>query len=310
MGRSLPNANLLAQDRSAHLAGIGLMLLATLMFSLNDTLGKWLVATYSVAQILLLRAVAALIILSPFIVRAGLDAFRKAPQPRLQVLRALLATTEVACFYFSVWYLPLADAMTFYLAGPIYVTAMSALFLGERVGIYRWGAVLVGFVGVLIALNPTLGTLGIGSLIALVGSFIYAIFIVTTRQVRNTSNVVLATAQALGGLTFGTIGSPLGWVPVESGSHYLLLFLLGAVSIVAISCVNQSLRLAPASVVVPYQYALIVFAIIFGYIFFGDAPRLHTLIGAAIIVASGLFIFLREQRLKVPTADEPALAER
>lgn len=284
-------------DRSAHLAGIGLMLLATLMFSLNDVLGKWLVATYSVSQILFLRGIAALLILSPFIVRAGLDAFRRAPQRRLQVLRAVLSTTEVACFYFSVWYLPLADAMTFYLAGPIYVTAMSALFLGEKVGIHRWSAVLVGFVGVVIALNPSVGSLGVGSLIALAGSSIYAIFMVVTRQVKSTPNVVLAAAQATGGLSFGAIGAPFTWVAIESGAHILLLLLLGAVSIVAIIFVNQSLRLAPASVVVPYQYTLIIFAVIFGYVFFGDAPQLHTLIGAAIIVASGLYIFLREQRV-------------
>jgi drug/metabolite transporter (DMT)-like permease len=293
-------------DRSAHLAGIGLMLLATLMFSLNDVMGKWLVATYSVSQILLLRGLAALLILSPFIVRAGLDAFRGAPQPGLQIVRAVLATAEVACFYLSVWYLPLADAMTFYLAGPIYVTAMSAVFLGEKVGLFRWSAVLVGFVGVVITLNPSLGSLGIGSLIALAGSFIYAVFMVVTRQVRNTPNVVLATAQASGGLTFGAIGAPLTWVPVEGGGDYLLLLLLGAVSIVAIVFVNQSLRLAPASVVVPYQYALIIFAIVFGYVFFGDVPKSHTLIGAAIIVASGLFIFLREQRMaKAATRTEP-----
>ena len=146
-------------DRSAHLAGIGLMLLATLMFSLNDVWANgWSPPTPS-AQILFLRGIAALLILSPFIMRAGLAAFRNAPQPGLQVLRAVLATTEVACFYLSVWYLPLADAMTFYLAGPIYVTAMSALFLGEKVGIYRWSAVLVGFVGVVIALNPPSGSL-------------------------------------------------------------------------------------------------------------------------------------------------------
>ena len=294
-------------DRSAHLAGIGLMLLATLMFSLNDVMGKWLVATYSVSQILFLRGIAALLILSPFVVRAGLVAFRSAPQPGLQVLRAILSTTEVACFYFSVWYLPLADAMTFYLAGPIYVTAMSALFLGEKVGIHRWSAVLVGFVGVVIALNPSVGSLGVGSLIALVGSFIYAVFMVVTRQVKSTPNVVLAAAQATGGLTFGAIGAPLTWVAIESGSHILLLLLLGAVSIVAIIFVNQSLRLAPASVVVPYQYTLIIFAVIFGYVFFGDVPQQHTLVGAAIIVASGLYIFVREQRVakteSAPLAD-------
>jgi drug/metabolite transporter (DMT)-like permease len=187
---------------------------------------------------------------------------------------------------------------------------MSALFLGEKVGLFRWSAVVVGFLGVMIALNPSLETFGTGSLIALAGSFMYAIFIVVTRQDRNSSNVVLATAQALGGLVFGAVGLPFNWVPVESVSHYLLLLLLGAVSIGAITCVNQSLRLAPASVVVPYQYALIVFAIAFGYAFFGDVPGMHTLVGAAIIVASGLFIFLRERRLKVSDVGEVPLAER
>lgn len=285
------------------------MLLATLMFSLNDVLGKWLVGTYSVSQILFLRGIAALLILSPFVVRAGLDAFRSAPQPWLQVLRAILSTTEVACFYLSVWYLPLADAMTFYLAGPIYVTAMSAVFLGEKVGLHRWSAVLVGFVGVVIALNPSVGSLGVGPLVALVGSFIYAVFMVVTRQVKSTPNVVLAAAQATGGLTFGAVGAPLTWVAIESGSHVVLLLLLGAVSIVAIIFVNQSLRLAPASVVVPYQYSLIVFAILFGYIFFGDVPERHTLVGAVIIVASGIYIFMREQRVMSPPPHEnPAAA--
>jgi len=178
---------------------------------------------------------------------------------------------------------------------------------GEKVGIHRWSAVLVGFVGVVIALNPSAASLGVGSLIALAGSFIYAIFMVVTRQIKSTPNVVLAAAQATGGLAFGAIGAPFTWVAIESGNHILLLLLLGAVSIVAIIFVNQSLRLAPASVVVPYQYSLIIFAVIFGYVFFGDVPQQHTLVGAAIIVASGLYIFLREQRVapkeSAPLAD-------
>ena len=291
-------------DRSAHLVGIGLMLLATILFSLNDTLGKYLVATYSVGQILFLRSVAAFLVLSPFIVRAGITTFRNTPQPRLQVLRALLATTEVACFYLSVWFLPLADAMTFYLAGPIYVTAMSAIFLGEKVGVFRWTAVIVGFIGVVIALGPTTGSLGIGSLIALVGSFVYAIFMIVTRYVKATPNVVLASAQTLGSFAFGAVAAPLSWVPVQSIGHYLLLLLLGVVAMLAIICVNQSLRLAPASTVVPYQYSLIVWAIVLGYFVFGDIPEAHTIAGAVIIVASGIVIFLREQRIKSPPPDE------
>jgi drug/metabolite transporter (DMT)-like permease len=296
------------QARSAVLVGIGLMLAATLMFSLNDVLGKWLVATYSVGQILLFRSIAAMLMLAPFLLRAGLAPFRRAPRPGLQLFRIVLATFEVACFYAAVRVMPLADAMTFYLAGPIYVTAMSALFLGEKVGIYRWSAVLVGFVGVVVTLGPSAGAFGPGALIALAGSFAYAVLMIVTREVKETSSLVLSVAQALGGLAFGIVAAPLGWVEVRP-LDYALLALLGSVSIAAIVLVNQSLRLAPASVVVPYQYTLIVWAVIFGFMFFGDVPELHVILGAAIIVASGLFIFLREQRV-APKTDVSSLPDR
>src|SRR5258707_10732697 len=122
----------------ATLAGIGLMLTGFSLFALNDALGKWLVATYSVGQLLLIRSVAALILLSPLIWRGGLAPFANAPRPRLQIARVALSSVEVAMFFLAVAYLPLADVMTFYLAGPIYVTALSALLLGERVGWRRW----------------------------------------------------------------------------------------------------------------------------------------------------------------------------
>ena len=109
--------------------------------------------------------------------------------------------------------------------------------------------------------------------------------------------MVLASTQALGALTFGIATAPFTWSAVRSSTTTLLLSLLGVVSIGAIVLVNQSLRLAPASVVVPYQYTLIVWAILFGYLVLRRRSGAQTLVGAAIIVASGLFIFLREQRL-------------
>jgi drug/metabolite transporter (DMT)-like permease len=296
-------------ERSQVLAGIGLMLLAMLMFSLNDALGKWLVATYSVGQILLLRSVASLVVVSPFVVRAGAQPFREAPQPWLQVLRVTLSTLEIACFYAAVAYMPLADAMTFYLAGPIYVTAFSALLLGEKVGAFRWTAVLVGFAGVVIALGPTSGSLSFASGIAIVGSLFYAFLMIVIRHLRSTSQVVLAATHATGALLFGAILAPFNWIAI-SAADLPLLFLLGIVSIAAIMFVNQSLRLAPASAVAPYQYTLIIWAVAFGYIFFGDLPQLHTIIGAVIIVASGLVIFVREQRIGLRRAIERTLPEQ
>jgi len=283
-----------ANDRRAALAGIGLMVLGTLLFSLNDVMGKWLVATYGVGQILLIRSLAALTLLAPFIRREGLSAVVAAPRPGLQALRAVLATAEVACFYWAVSYMPLADTMTYYLAGPIYVTALSAVFLGEKVGWRRWTAVLVGFGGVLVALQPSASTLTLPALVALVGSLVFAVLMIVTRKLRGTSDTALVTWTTFGALLFGAVAAPPAWV-TPSALDYALLSLLGVVALVAHLCVNRSLRYAPASVVVPYQYLLIVWAVVLGYLFFGDVPGPATVIGAAIIIGAGLFIFLREQ---------------
>ena len=197
-------------------------------------------------------------------------------------------------FFWAVSYLPLADTVTFYLAGPIYVTALSVVLLGERVGWRRWTAVLVGFGGVLLALRPSAATVTLPALIALTGSIAFAFLMIVTRSLRETSNTVLVTSQIVGTLILGGLWAPFVWV-TPTWRDLLLLSAFGVVSIVALACVNYSLKLAPASVVAPYQYTLIVWAIVLGYLVFGDVPDVFTLTGAAIIVAAGLFIFWREQ---------------
>lgn len=279
----------------APIAGIGLMLVGILMFCCNDALGKWLLETYSVGQMLLIRSIAALVILAPFLWRAGLAPFAGAPRPTLQVLRILLSSGEVVMFFVAVSYLPLADTITFYLAGPIYVTALSALLLGESVGWRRWSAVLVGFAGVLIALNPSAATLSWPAMIALAGSLCYAVLMIVTRHLRGTADIVLATGQIGATLGYGLIMAPFGWI-APTPRDLALMALLGVVSAGALMCVNRSLKLAPASVVVPYQYTMIVWGVVLGYLVFGDVPGVNVVVGAAIIVAAGLYIFLREQR--------------
>jgi len=291
----------IVNPRSTVAVGIGLMLLGCFMFSLNDTMGKWLVATYSVGQLLLIRSVAALILLAPFIYRAGRSAFTEAPRPRVQILRAVLSSLEVALFYWAVVYLPLADVVTFYLAGPIFVTALSPLLLGEKIGWKRWSAVIVGFIGVLIAMRPSSASFSLPALIALGGSVLFALLMMATRSVRGTSGTVLVTTQTIGALALGIVSAPFNWV-TPSPRDFLLLSLLGVVAMLAHVLVNRSLKLAPASLVVPYQYTLILWAMVLGYFAFGDVPGLLLIAGAGIIVAAGIFIFLREQTLA--TGDE------
>ena len=283
------------------------MLAGIAMFSVNDALGKWLLVDYSVAELLLIRSAAALVLLAPFIRNSGVVGFTTAPRPALQVARVVLSALEVAMFFWAVSYLPLADAVTFYLAGPIYVTALSVVLLGETVGWRRWSAVLVGFVGVVLALRPSAASFTLPALIALGGSIFFAILMITTRMLRETSDTVLVSGQNVATLLFGAAFAPFGWV-TPSFRDFMLLSLFGVLSMVALACVNRSLKLAPASVVVPYQYTMIIWAIMLGYAVFGDVPDLLTVAGAAIIIAAGLYIFWREQaqsRQKAPSSLHP-----
>ena len=290
------------------LAGIALMLIGIFFFALNDAMGKFLVATFSVGQILLVRSAAALIVLAPFVRREGLSAFTGIARPWLQLLRAVFATLEVACFYWALTDMSLADVMTFYLAGPIYVTAVSPFLLGETVGWRRWAAVFAGFVGVMIALKPTTGALSPAAFVAIAGSFSFSIFMVCTRLVRGTSGMVLVTIQNVAALIFGAIVAPFAWVSL-SWFDGALLTLLGVTAMAAYVCINKALALAEASVVVPYQYSTIFWAIVLGYIFFGDVPSVAMLIGAGIIIAAGIYIFIREERVAKDAAKAVAFAE-
>jgi drug/metabolite transporter (DMT)-like permease len=284
-----------SDDHSARLAGIGLMLLSIFMFSFGDALGKFMVATYSVGQLLWLRASAALIVLLPmmWLQRA---AFTGLERPWLQLLRAALSTLEVAAFFLATVYLPLADVITYYLACPIFVTALSAVVLRERVGWRRWSAIMVGFCGVLIALRPSSQTISWPAMIALGGSLSFAVLMLITRSLRATPDIVLVSTQFIGTFLLGALLSPIGWVTPSAGSLGLFA-MAGCISVAALFCVNRSLKLAPASVVVPYQYSMIVWAVMFGYAVFGDVPSTATIVGAAIIIAAGLYIFLRERDL-------------
>jgi len=283
-----------SDQRRATLLGIGLMLLGVGVFSVGDMVGKMLVATLPVGQFLMLRAGASLALLSPFAWRER-AAFPQTPRPWIHVVRVALSSSEVAAFFFAAIYLPLADIITYYLASPIFVTVIAAIALKEPVDLRRWAAVAAGFAGVLLALKPGAGAVSWPALIALSGSFAFAVLMVATRALRGTPDIVLGATQISGTFCLGLLlVPPLGWSLLTL--HEIALIVLGGcITVVALFSVNRSLKLAPASVVAPYQYSMIVWAVILGYLAFGDVSAWHTLGGAAIIIASGLYIFMREQ---------------
>jgi S-adenosylmethionine uptake transporter len=291
--------------RQGTAAGIVMMLLGVLLFAVNDTLGKWLIGTYTVGQLVLVRSISGLCVMAPFIIKAGPVAFVTAPRPALQLLRVAFATLETSMFFWALNELPLAEVMTYYMAGPIYVTALSPFLLGERVGWRRWSAVVIGFGGVILALHPSPDTMSVGALCGLAGSFCYACFMIATRKLAGVPGTVLMTYQLLGALAFGAVLVLFqGWTPPGILDLVLMLF-LGVGSLGGNLSVNHALRLAPASVVVPYQYTMILWGILFGYLVFGEVIDGLTLAGAGIIIGAGLFIFLREQQLKARETNSP-----
>jgi drug/metabolite transporter (DMT)-like permease len=280
--------------RSSTLAGILFMLAAVTIFSLVNVFSKMMVAAYPPAQLFFIRGFAAIATLLPFLARDNFAAVRNVPRPGLQVLRMALSVADGMLFFTAIKYIPLADATTCYLAAPIFVTAFSAIFLREHVGWRRWTAVVVGFIGVLIALRPTGATISWPALIALAGCLCQSVFMIVTRYVRGTSNIFLATTQVVGSFLFGGLVSAFLFVP-PTWFLVVLLLISGVVNVAAVLCLNRSLILAPASVVAPFQYTMIVWAIVLGFLVFGDIPSSNTMIGAAIVASAGIYIFLRER---------------
>jgi len=276
------------------LGGIVLMLLGDFMFALNDAMGKWLVASFSVGQVVLVRSIGAFFVLGPLIARQGAGGLFSVDRPVAQVLRVVATTVDTAFFYAAVVWLPLADVMSFYMAGPIYVAALSHVLLGEKVGWRRWAAILLGFAGVLVMLKPTSAALSLASLFALAGSLAFAFAIILSRLLRGTSDTTLVTWQTIGTLAVGAVLAIGAWrtaTPLDYGA----MLLLGIVSCAAHLLITRALKMAPASTLAPLHYTLLLWAVVFGFAFFGDVPGPRILAGSAIVVVAGLFIFHRQK---------------
>lgn len=273
-----------------------MMVMAVSIFGCVNAFSKWILASYPPNEALFIRGFAAMAVLIPFVARNNWAAVRNLPRPGLQVLRAALSGMDAMMFFIAIRYIPLADATTCYLAAPIFVTALSAIFLKENVGWRRWTAVLVGFAGVVIALRPTGASFSWPALIALTGCFFQAIFMLVTRKVRGTDGTLLSLTQVIASFVLGASASTVFWVP-PTWIVVLLLLASGIVNVIGILCLNRALTLAPASVVAPFQYTIILWAIGLGYAAFGEVPSVTTLLGAAIVTAAGVYIFIRERAL-------------
>ena len=274
--------------------GVGLYLAGVFLFALNDALGKWLVADYGVGQLMMLRGIGAAILLLPMVVALRPVLADVADKP-LQLLRVLCISGDTFSFYFATRTMPLADVMTFYMATPLIVTALSAPLLREKVERFRWIAVAVGFAGVVIALRPTPQLFTWTSPLALFGATMFALGQTLTRKLRGAHWLQLTVWQFAGGVVIGAATIPFAWTR-PTAFDLGLMALVGVVSMICYVFITRALALARAAVLAPLQYSAILWATLMGFIVWRDAPTPPIIVGNAVIIGGGLFLLARGRK--------------
>ena len=281
---------------STSLKGLGLMMLSMFMLTCTDAVTKWLGSTYPPGQIICLRAFFALIPIAVMVtLRGGLPSLRVVDL-RGQMMRAAAFTATTILIALSMILLPIADAAAILYAGPLFITALAAPMLGERIGWRRWTAVFVGFVGVMVMLRPTAGAFQALALIPLAAAFTSSLRDIYSRSLSatETSNSMMFWS----GITITVVSAFsyfLGWkeMPLRDLG---VLALIGTIIGVAHYVMIGAYRAAEAAVVAPFKYSAIVWAVILGYVFWGDVPDYFIVTGGTIVVACGLYILHRETR--------------
>lgn len=274
--------------------GILLALLAMGFFGAMDALSKTLVQHYPAPLILWLRHLVAVpLVLAVLAPKRPLRLVRTR-RPLLQFVRIMLLTVEMTLVVVIFRTMPLADAHAILAATPLVVTALSVPLLGERVGWRRWLAVLVGLAGVLVMLRPGVVDLQPGALIAVVCVVLYAFYNILTRQVAATDAAETSwLLQITGSALLLTLVGPFVWTPIQPW-HWPLFVGLGALGATGHYLLVRALVLAPAVVVQPFTYTLLVWAVIIGYVVFGNLPDGWTISGAVLVVAAGIYTAWRE----------------
>ena len=275
--------------------GIGVAIVGWLMLACMNAGSKILVTEYPVLQILWFRYLLLLIVACWLMkrVKKSVD-FRPS---WLQVSRGLLLVAEMGLVVYAFSLMALADVQAILAISPILVTALSVPLLGEKVGLRRWIAVGVAFVGMLVIVRPGIGILHPIMLLVLLAAFMWALYLILTRLAGRTDSSELSLFWlAVTGFAVLSAIVPFFWHLPTNASDWMLLFLVAVLGIIGHFCLIKAFQIAEASVLQPYIYTELIGAIVVGYIVFTDLPDLPTIIGALIIVTSGLYVFARERK--------------
>ena len=270
-------------------------LLAWAILPFMDTIAKYLSAELSFFQITWARYFFTVFFTLPFMFFFFRKNLTWSSQPKLQIFRGLTLFFANVLFFYSISIISKAKALTLAFVAPLITTALSPIFLGEKVGFRRWSAVIVGFIGSLIVIRPGFIEFNLASVAALGTGFFYGIYLVITRKL-HTSDSPLLTLLLTGvvGAVIGSFIVPVVWIN-PTFNQWSLLALMGVFACLGHLFLILSLKYADASKLAPFGYFEIVTNVMLGYYFFSDFPHYWTWIGLAIIVCSGIYISIRER---------------
>ena len=273
------------------------MFMSICAFSLMDIIVKWSV-DYPMGQVLFFRGFFGIIFYFFVIPRDRLNNFYKTKRPGLHALRCISGLIALVAIFIALRKLPLATVVSISFAAPIFTTILSIFLLSERVGIFRWLAVIIGFIGILVIAKPGISQLNIYYIFPIIFCLGLSYVAITIKQLSSTEPVWLISfsfSLSIMIMSFFTISN--GWI-FPNIIDLALLSLLGILGGLANLWLTQSYKFSDVSLVTPLKYLGLIFAIFFGYIFWSEIPTSKTLIGSIFVITSSIIIFRREIYLK------------
>jgi len=274
------------------------MVASVICFSIMDICVKWL-DYYPVGQVLFLRFFIGFVPIYFIIPKNKIFTFYKTSRPGLHAFRAVTGALAIIALFYGLRELPLADVVSLTFGGPIFVTVASIFFLSEKVGIKRWSAVILGFIGMLLIVQPAFINLNYYYIAPIIFCIFFACVAISVRSLSKTEeNYTIAFYFTSLCTIIGLLSSFfVEWI-MPTKIDFLIFVVLGICGSMGNLLLTQSYRLSEASLVTPIKYLSLVFAIFFGFTIWSEVPKLLTLLGAMLVVLSSLIIFIRESKLK------------
>jgi drug/metabolite transporter (DMT)-like permease len=310
---------------SRTLQGIACVIAGMVLFVGQDVLMKGMLTFYPVWMLIFARSIVALMTLLPLVLWLGAPHRIFTPLWPWYLARAMLFASGFAMFYAAFPFMGLAEVTTLFFAAPLMTATLAFLCLQEKIGLHRSAALLVGFAGVVIAMNPTGGNFGGISVLPLLCALTYAISQIIVRKIgeQDTSLVIGLYTISFSGVLIVPMGFAVSQMivitpdlnhlrmdwPVPNGEGIAMLAFLGAIGTVAYTLVSRAYQIASASVIAPFDYSYLPLAALLGYLLWGEVPHYATFVGMVLIVASGMYTAYRELRVNRTADDNPPTAQ-